>query len=803
MADRDDVSEVNRQRSGRRAGLRTRLRRLALLSLAGASVTVGGLLAAAPTTAHDHGRAASASPCPNLPEKLNFGGAPDNAPSRYPTGVTAHFPTLLRNDGARAHPGALWLGAEETTGCDAELYSQAGVDGVVFERLQPCRVLKLKVIVHLASPAARTGYVYLNLWSDWKRDGSWGDTVLCHRRVIPDHAVRDLPLLVRKGSLITNYQVDVLPGPGISPFWSRAILTATPLGLDQPTGDVGDGEVEDYMWPYSVKQLIGVGCGMGALNVGTTGWAPFWVAPDTLPLFATRVVSSNLPLWTAKRTYLGPNAPRPRALPAGTKANVGEIQYNSLPADIPGPAMVRADIVVGYVTNVAHPKKKLLFACKFLVTRKVDPGPHYTIPLPNAHGLLVSPLQSLLYPLRVAIISAQGGSGVVTGDYGGLHCPGVCSIWVPQNHPVTLTATAAPGSLFVRWQGDCTGTEPTCTLPMASPSLALAEFTKGFTLSVTKSGAGSGFVRGTAPSHIDCGNVCNETLPAGTVINLSETPAAGSAFEDWTGCDHAPVACQVTLDANRTVDAAFAVVSPTASGALGNGAGALLGYSIHTNEPADFFELIIPAGEDITGMSFPPGFSCSDSGDTEECNGTVEPDTPLAGTFSHTGTIGANCGCVIVRFYANHGVTFTAGATLSGPPTASSAGYQCVGSEIELFNNWNTGGVSGGGTEPSFSTGGNTYCLISIGTYHWNGGSGATPGTIGLQSEAGTLGPWAATGSNSNRDWQVTPGSASQPVIINGTYACDDSSPATWSQNSASSGQGFCNVFVEAAQPSG
>ena len=144
--------------------------------------------------------------------------------------------------------------------------------------------------------------MYFNLWSDWNRDGRWGGSVICHQTQVPEHAVRDLPLLVHKGALITNYQVDVLPGPGTSPFWSRAILSATPLGIDTPSGDIGDGEVEDYMWPAAIG-LNGLGCGMGALNVGQKGFAPFSVLRSVLPLTFTRVVSSDLPLnhWSCRR----------------------------------------------------------------------------------------------------------------------------------------------------------------------------------------------------------------------------------------------------------------------------------------------------------------------------------------------------------------------------------------------------------------------------------------------------------------------------------------------------------------------
>jgi hypothetical protein len=150
-------------------------------------------------------------------------------------------------------------------------------------------------------------------------------------------------------------------------------------------------------------------------------------------------------------------------------------------------------------------------------------------------------------------------------------------------------------------------------------------------------------------------------------------------------------------------------------------------------------------------------------------------------------------------------------ALLSGNSEAATT-YQCVGSQTTLFSNWNGYAVTNGGTQPSFSTDGQPYCLISISTYHWNGGNGEAPGQIGLLSEENRLGPWPASGSVGSPSeaypegvpdaaWTVTPGSSSQPVIINGTYVCDDSDPASWSQDATSGGQGFCKVVAQQAEP--
>src|SRR5438128_2690382 len=73
-----------------------------------------------------------------------------------------------------------------------------------------------------------------------------------------------------------------------------------------------------------------------------------------------------------------------------------------------------------------------------------------------------------------------------------------------------------------------------------------------------------------------------------------------------------------------------------------------------------------------------------------------------------------------------------AARTKFAPSVPGAQNYKCMGPKIKLFDNSNTGGVLNGGAAPNFGTKGQTYCLDSIVTYHWNNGLGATPGTVGL-----------------------------------------------------------------------
>src|SRR5207237_2536947 len=78
-----------------------------------------------------------------------------------------------------------------------------------------------------------------------------------------------------------------------------------------------------------------------------------------------------------------------------------------------------------------------------------------------------------------------------------------------------------------------------------------------FTLTVTKSGAGSGTVAG---SSINCGNSCKTSLPTGTNVNLQVQPDAGSVFGGWGGaCGPNNIApgCDLTMNVDQNVIATF------------------------------------------------------------------------------------------------------------------------------------------------------------------------------------------------------------------------------------------------------
>ena len=155
------------------------------------------------------------------------------------------------------------------------------------------------------------------------------------------------------------------------------------------------------------------------------------------------------------------------------------------------------------------------------------------------------------------------------------------------------------------------------------------------------------------------------------------------------------------------------------------------------------------------------------------------------------------------------GVAVLLALTFAGSAASHTSGVTCTGQIVEIFAGFGTGGAVNGATKPTFSTGGQAYCLTAIQTYHWNGGKGQAPGTLGLEHVSGpagfsTVGPFNAIGSAGqnnapNVNWQANVPTSPNPTVIDGTYKCTDSDAATWSA-STTGGPGFCNVYGYLAQ---
>jgi len=170
----------------------------------------------------------------------------------------------------------------------------------------------------------------------------------------------------------------------------------------------------------------------------------------------------------------------------------------------------------------------------------------------------------------VSVVKTGTGTGTVTSSVGGIDCGAACSAEVFSKTKVTLTATAAEGSVFSHWSGgSCSGSEP-CEKTINSTRTVHAVFVAvgARTLSLALTGTGSGSVKSKA-AGIECASSCAPSIAAGTKLTLSATSAAGSTFSGFSGACTGAKTCKVTMSEARSVTATFAKAPAPAPGILG------------------------------------------------------------------------------------------------------------------------------------------------------------------------------------------------------------------------------------------
>lgn len=79
---------------------------------------------------------------------------------------------------------------------------------------------------------------------------------------------------------------------------------------------------------------------------------------------------------------------------------------------------------------------------------------------------------------RFRVSVAVTGQGLVRSTPRGLACRTRCAASFTSYKAMRLTATPAKGWRFARWTGACTGTRPSCSLPMTKAASARAVFAK-------------------------------------------------------------------------------------------------------------------------------------------------------------------------------------------------------------------------------------------------------------------------------------------------------------------------------------
>ena len=162
----------------------------------------------------------------------------------------------------------------------------------------------------------------------------------------------------------------------------------------------------------------------------------------------------------------------------------------------------------------------------------------------------------------ITVTKAGAGSGAVTSTPSGLDCGSICQATYARSSSVTLQASPSPGSYFAGWSGGgCSGTNPTCKVNnLTADATVVANFELQKTLTVTKTGAGSGLVW-SEPSGVDCGATCQATFTPGTLVTLHASPSPGYQFAGWSGggCSGSASICRIDFTSDTTVAANFQI----------------------------------------------------------------------------------------------------------------------------------------------------------------------------------------------------------------------------------------------------
>ncbi|MBI3778136.1 MAG: hypothetical protein HY274_04365, partial [Gammaproteobacteria bacterium] len=219
------------------------------------------------------------------------------------------------------------------------------------------------------------------------------------------------------------------------------------------------------------------------------------------------------------------------------------------------------------------------------------------------------------YQLNVA--KSGSGSGTVTSTSSPtqstqVNCGSTCAVAFLQSTVVTLTATAASGSEFTGWSGDCSGTSTVVAVTMDAAKSCTAGFAAIYTVS-TSSGAG-GSISPTSASVTD-----------GNTTSFTVTPSTGYSINTVSGCGGSLSGTTYTTGAITsacTVTASFSLNSYTVStSASGGGSISPTSASVNHGSTTSFT---------VTANS---GYSTAVSG----CGGS------LSGTTYTTGAITSAC----------------------------------------------------------------------------------------------------------------------------------------------------------------
>jgi hypothetical protein len=195
----------------------------------------------------------------------------------------------------------------------------------------------------------------------------------------------------------------------------------------------------------------------------------------------------------------------------------------------------------------------------------------------------------LVYNCATITVGSSGGKGygTIKSSPEGINCTvtagvdsGACEhtfLFSESSLTVKLTFTAGPGTVLAPPPKDFL--EVVHDIPLVDEQKTSVSWTfvlTQHTLSVTKTGAGTGKVT-SSPPGFDCPSTCAQTYEYGTQVAVTATPDAGAVFKAWTGaCAGQGATCTLTIQADSATNVVFELPEAT-GGATGGSTETALG----------------------------------------------------------------------------------------------------------------------------------------------------------------------------------------------------------------------------------
>jgi uncharacterized repeat protein (TIGR01451 family)/uncharacterized repeat protein (TIGR02543 family) len=274
---------------------------------------------------------------------------------------------------------------------------------------------------------------------------------------------------------------------------------------------------------------------------------------------------ATVTITTAACSTIKPN-PLSTTTPAGTSVNLSPLSSVSLP---PGSQLDPASLKI--TTQPANGTVKINPDGTFTYT----PNPGFTgtdtfeYEVCTTDGKCVKTTATItvtpttnppVEPRELTVTVKGGGSGNVSSAPGDIQCNkdgGHCLATYDAAIAVTLTPTAALGSKFDHWEGDCLENNGVVVMTADKACTAYFELLPPTTTMLTTTVTGNGKIT-SEPASIECNNTggkCTDSGIVGREIMLAATPDTGWHFEGWQG--HCDDKGQVTMDTDKQCQALF------------------------------------------------------------------------------------------------------------------------------------------------------------------------------------------------------------------------------------------------------